>query len=830
MQKIPFTVSARAARLIGRENITNNRGAVIELVKNCYDADAKFAFVIFKIKYMEVPKSLSKEEYRELCVHPIIQSCYSIGQEDYSLNSKFDEFEKTIQLELTGLFVRQNELYIIDNGIGMTRAVIENYWMTIGTDNKEYNYITDGSRVKVGAKGIGRFALDKLGNKCEMITKSDRDKNFYRWIVLWDKFEERAKNISDVYAELEILKEYNFKDSLLQLNVDNYFEELIRKEVLWKSGTLLKICDMRDFWTNKSIKELYDELETLIAPNERNENPFRVFFINNIYKELSGEINSIINRDYDYKLTARISEDSSVNIEIQRNEFDFASINRQQLEDHLNWVDNNFKLHSLNNNILEIKTTIEKLISSDNFNSALFGKIGYFDIVLFFMKQNIPTRDRERYPYKDIDAHKRKLWLKNFSGIRIYKDNFRVRPYGDIKGNSYDWLRLGDRAASSPAGPGDISKNLGDWKVRTNQMSGSIYISRLLNLRFDEKSSREGFIEDDYFQAFKNLIIQLIAVFEKDRQTIMQALNRLYEETHPKEQTEKILQDYIKENRGNLTYTEKLFSETISNKEKEIEELANENQLLRALASSGLVISNLAHELLAIGEPLLNIVNIMENEIKDFFQANGFEKKFKNQYENFSKYIDIIKGKSQSAQSWISFSLNSVKRDNRKRKKENLGELLIKAKEAWCQILINKGIDMSINIESEFEIYKYIFNIDFDSIVNNLIINSIYVFDNLKTSQKKIFISIENTENLIIMKYSDTGPGLLKTIEQPEEIFKAFFTTKKEKNGEPTGTGLGMWIIKNIVDYYQGKIDIPITGKGFKIKISFPKYKGEGNG
>ena len=39
--KIPFKVSARTARLIGRENIATSKGAIIELVKNGYDADSK---------------------------------------------------------------------------------------------------------------------------------------------------------------------------------------------------------------------------------------------------------------------------------------------------------------------------------------------------------------------------------------------------------------------------------------------------------------------------------------------------------------------------------------------------------------------------------------------------------------------------------------------------------------------------------------------------------------------------------------------------------------------------------------------------------------------
>ncbi len=52
--KIPFKVSARTAKLIGLENFSNEEGAIIELVKNTYDADAKNCIIIFDIKYSSI--------------------------------------------------------------------------------------------------------------------------------------------------------------------------------------------------------------------------------------------------------------------------------------------------------------------------------------------------------------------------------------------------------------------------------------------------------------------------------------------------------------------------------------------------------------------------------------------------------------------------------------------------------------------------------------------------------------------------------------------------------------------------------------------------------
>jgi hypothetical protein len=56
MEKIPFKVSARAARLIGRENVSTPESALIELIKNTYDADAKTCILIFDIKFPDIPE------------------------------------------------------------------------------------------------------------------------------------------------------------------------------------------------------------------------------------------------------------------------------------------------------------------------------------------------------------------------------------------------------------------------------------------------------------------------------------------------------------------------------------------------------------------------------------------------------------------------------------------------------------------------------------------------------------------------------------------------------------------------------------------------------
>ena len=101
--KIPFRVSARTAKLIGLENFSNEEGAIIELVKNTYDADAKNCILIFDIK------------------HKI------------SVNEKGEKIKLFDKLD--------SRIFVIDNGIGMTESIISNQWMTIGTDDKLYEHL-----------------------------------------------------------------------------------------------------------------------------------------------------------------------------------------------------------------------------------------------------------------------------------------------------------------------------------------------------------------------------------------------------------------------------------------------------------------------------------------------------------------------------------------------------------------------------------------------------------------------------------------------------------------------------------------------------------------
>ena len=66
MERINFEVGAKAARLIGRENITDVDGALIELIKNAYDADASCVCVWFDMPFPYVPNEVSAHKLQKI--------------------------------------------------------------------------------------------------------------------------------------------------------------------------------------------------------------------------------------------------------------------------------------------------------------------------------------------------------------------------------------------------------------------------------------------------------------------------------------------------------------------------------------------------------------------------------------------------------------------------------------------------------------------------------------------------------------------------------------------------------------------------------------------
>ena len=162
--------------------------------------------------------------------------------------------------------VENDSILLIDDGSGMTKKIIEDNWMMIGTDNKKKEYISKKKRIKSGEKGIGRFALDRLGGVCELFTKSQEEHATIRWKTNWNSFEEEGNLLEDIEAEFEYvsLSLYELipdtvKNKIIQL------EHRIEKKIDFSTGTIIKISNLRDEWTNNQIERIKKSMEFLLS-------------------------------------------------------------------------------------------------------------------------------------------------------------------------------------------------------------------------------------------------------------------------------------------------------------------------------------------------------------------------------------------------------------------------------------------------------------------------------------------------------------------------------------------------------------------------------------
>ncbi|WP_018248800.1 sensor histidine kinase [Orenia marismortui] len=845
MSQIPFKVSARTARLIGRENVANSEGAIIELVKNTYDADARTCIVYFDNKYNSTPKKLSKLEYNHFMKDhsQIIEETYELKGEEYCLK----EIGKEVLDSLNHIFSKENSIYIIDNGEGMTREVIEKCWMTIGTDNKRENFKTENGRIKTGAKGIGRFALDRLGNKCEMITYSKKTNKSHKWSVNWNDFGKTGTSIDEVTANLD-----KIENSILYQEIESLLDNLgqaedILNQKLYPNGTLIKISDLRDDWSDYYVNKIYTNLEMLIPPKEEmdKDNNFDIYVFSSLKKNKYGKIESSVGDDFDYKLHANIKEDGKVEIEIYRDEFNVSLIPKE-IFNYKKMQQFPFDLETFRKGYFKIECSLEELLPGyKEYEGNIIDEIGSFEFKLYFMKKSYVRKKKKIYFYKNFNSSFRNKWLDQFGGIKLFRDNFRVRPYGEASGSSFDWLMLGDRVSKSPAAASHLR---GSWRVRPNQIYGIISISRLNNINFEDKSSREGLQETKEFNIFKELIINIIREFERDRQTIMRIMKKYYEDNNKRESNKKKAKSIAKKIVSNtkkdknlnqiieskkeksIKQEEQILAQSFLASEQEAQELLDELKLLRGLSTTGLVITSFAHEFKNLSARILPRTYELRNILKNLIDSKTLSNL--KEYENPFIMIDDFETQDKKLKFWLDFALNVVKKDKRKRKKFDLYTVFKEFKRNWESALSSQAVQLNVPepIDGE-KCLKKVFLIDIDSIFNNLITNSLDAFIKRSdaTNRREININMEEKNNKLYILYEDTGPGLSKNIGNPYKIFEPFFTTKRNKVGEKIGTGIGMWIVESTVEEYKGEIEILTPDEsGFQIKIILPLNKYEG--
>lgn len=690
--------------LLGLQSFTTKESAILELVKNAYDAGAK----LLKIK------------------------------------------------------IYSDSLEISDDGNGMSKEDFKENWLHIGKSSKGYSFKDKDGKIRIaaGAKGVGRFALARLGALVIMYSKQD-NKNAIKWTTDWTNENNKLSDDNSINAK----------------------------------GTVFKIQYLHDIWNIKQVRNLADFLGRTYCDNSME---IQLSFyeeqipIEKCFSALKIGQNFItsINLKFDAKTTTLITM-------IESDEFDDSASNY--------YKEANIHKVSFKKDIsIEFETSTETYEK----NKELLQELGDFSADFYFGMDKNLSEDKEKFLYKYDSLNNR---IKK--GIILYRNAFSISSYEGYK----DWLQLGKRSRASPASP---SHPTGSWRVRENQISGKVHIDKERNKVLQDLVNRQGLVENDYYNYFIRIIESSISDFEHYRQGIIRAVNIKNKEESKREENS-ISDELINKTRkiDNLSEKDKeqLINELENYKKNEEEHFKSEERyrydvrILNILATSGLKASSIAHELNNDRNQIADNYEFIVDALKKYNywdDLNSYEKTQKS-YLNVPELLRKNKEVNTKFLQFVDILLTEIEKRQFYPQMYNIKTLMGNIIERWASQYSWVSINLIVQPEElEYETAEDIFNVIFD----NLILNSIQ--QNESKDHLIINIDILQNEEKLLVKYDDNGCGLPKKYRtNPKRILDPLETSKEN------GHGLGMWILNNTLDMTYGNVIEILPQDGFSIKF-----------
>ncbi|MFA4823891.1 MAG: ATP-binding protein [Methanoregula sp.] len=704
-----------------------------------------------------------------------------------------------------------SRILIIDDGSGMSYEDLLNKWLFVGySDKKDFEKSLDGenpnyrkkiigNRIFAGQKGIGRFSCDRLGSDLILLTKKEGEKEYQQLQLNWKKFEEDPKKeFHTIKVDYEKVSKTKIKDYGIQKDFNN--------------GTILIISSLNDTWDEKKLLDLKRYLQRLINPSETGE-------ITEI--EISLEAEEFVQEDKknieEAKKKDKEWDIKVINGIVKNIVFEKLGIKTTQISCQVNETG---------------EKIVTKLYDKNEFIFSLEEKNDYrllknINIKIFFLNKEAKQ------------AFSRIMGLQPFryGSIFLYKNRFRVHPYGD---EGDDWLGLEGR------------KGQGYKRYLSNrELMGRIEVNGY-QPGFKEVSSRDGgVIKTDAFN-------QLNDFFHKK---VLRRLERYVVEgidwdsdaktpTEIKEDSLKLINKLvgmINDPEKDLEINPNLFQIA---KEKQVEKLSEvmknieslkvhvksaparkyiESQLkaarigikileeekadivedLEAAKKSSLFLEQAVSAdkdvLMSLNHSIKITTFTIERILK---RLNQLIKEGKDSSEMIP-LVDDIKienDKIRVLSSYVSLASFDTKVESIKR------DLVQFTKEYLDRILLGNKQDLKIKYENETLIFPYKFKpLEISIIFENLVDNS------RKAGASWIRIKYEKQVNELHIFISDNGGGIPDT--KIKHIFNRGYTTTN-------GSGLGLFYVNKLIGQNKGEIrfignNLPGMEKGACFEVIF---------
>tara|TARA_B100000953_G_C18025900_1_gene421777 strand:- start:842 stop:2827 length:1986 start_codon:yes stop_codon:yes gene_type:complete len=654
--------------------------------------------------------------------------------------------------------------------------------MRISSSDKIHNPLSPFyGRKRAGKKGIGRFATQRLGNILTIITQTANDDEALKITINWNDYE-MDKDLFAVANNIEVIPKEREK------------------------GTTLIINNLREWWTDAMIKRVYRYAIDVIQPFPLSEKE--------IEESQDNDEEELVDIGFDIKCY----RDNIAVADAQTMFFEHALAEIQgEVDESGNgyWEIKNSKVDAITENPQKLENQYESL------------KGVKFRAYYFIYNINMIPKQAESY-ISSISNER--------GGIRLYRNGFRVLPFGE-KNN--DWLGLDASVRKRQILPVHSNTNF----------FGFVEISDD-NEEFQELSNREGLfynsayqdLVDYIYKALTSAVIRVAAARGIKVKTNQEGWEVKSRRT-PKETMEdavdtleKIAEEYESKSEaddGNAGTSEEDKSKKQSeNREKakkareqaerlketiqEIEEM----NMLRVLAGLGIVIGEFTHEISQYLSPFEIDTNYLVDNLKENTKEYNIALDLKERFTSFRVYSSY-------------FDETISENVNRELKPIDLRSAINPFFETMEKDLERNNIKLKIEY-SDIELFTCKMHMsEWASILFNLYSNSKKALKRENPEKKQLLIKAGKNDEKVFVEFIDNGDGI--PIENRDKIFNAFFTTSSPKShkqntlDELTGTGLGLKIIRDIVESYQGEVQIdnPPDNYSTSIRIELPITKPE---
>lgn len=729
---------ARLLTMLGDQLIKNEQIAVIELIKNAYDADADWVKV------------------------------------------SFEGFTESLNI------TSESRIIIEDNGCGMTSERIEKSWMSPATPNK---FSKDGSerrtpkynRIIQGEKGIGRYAMLKLGKTVNLTTRpanwllnsrgeSESSKEYTLCFDLSSYDSDFIDGAKDGNEGL-YLDELNFKLEDQSPNVfvehDVAINNLKFNKYENSHGTRIEISNLSGSWSLAKLKPIKDsflrfgDLFNEVISSDEKQNSFTI----GLY--LNGA--TLVNDEKSNDITLRNLIETQSVLQITNGHYSSESglftYKQNGIIKSVSIQENALRGLSVFRNHFQDKTTkiFRKVSDFGNFE---------FDFYVF----DLNSKDETSKYYLPKEA---KSIIKEHR-IYLLRDNIRVLPYGDPDD---DWLQIEVRRGTVRAG--DFLSN--------DQIVGRIKITKFGNPHLKDKTNREGLIEEG------NYTTDFICIIQSFLSYVRNGAYAVYlSDKEKKSQLDKVKRDAVGTEISNLRNQLKDNKQALSLLTQLENAYKSENKYLNcrverteSLAAVGISVETASHDIMMmLNKGVDELRSLYEDSLHLNFDHSNLTSELQKLYGVFS----YIQNQMKDMQMLFTSS-------KQRRRQIRVKDILDKVIAIYKRTLIESKIEYKIDIIGSPLVAKCT-DADLLQLLINLLDNAIYWLE--EKDNKIVIITLDGNNCKLI--FSDNGPGIRD--EDKPYIFDAFYSGKGQE-----GRGLGLYISRKLMERNDYSIELADTAE-----------------